>query len=217
VLGCFAAFLVRNGAVVLGDREHHAPVVHGAQLLYLTAFASAPYALPELTLRLPATLGAAGRAAASAPLAAAAAAAAVLGAAHLTHCHPFLLADNRHVTFYAWRYVLGVHRAARYALAPAYLLLGWLLYPRVCRAQGALLSLGLLACSVLVLVPTPLLEPRYLTLPALLLRLHAPPLRGPRGWLPPLVLFAAVNLGAVAIFLHRPYSWGDGSVARFMW
>ena len=33
--------------------------------------------------------------------------------AHGTHCHPFLLADNRHVTFYLWRHLLGRHLGAR--------------------------------------------------------------------------------------------------------
>lgn len=41
--------------------------------------------------------------------------------------HPFLLADNRHYAFYLWRRVINPHPAARYALAPAYLLAGRLL------------------------------------------------------------------------------------------
>ena len=128
----------------------------------------------------------------------------------------------------------------RYLLAPAYVLLGWLLYPSMWRAQGALIALGLLACAALVLVPSPLIEPRYLTLPVrgpdlhpllrssrrsrplaapqvLLLRLHAPPLAGARAWLPPAAAFCALNALTIAVFLLRPYVWGDGSTARFMW
>ena len=60
-------------------------------------------------------------------------------------------------------------------------------------------------------------ELRYLTLPVLLLRLHAPPLLGPGRWLPPLLGFAAINAAAVALFLGRPYTWGDGTTARLMW
>ena len=138
-------------------------------------------------------------------------------AAWCTYCHPFLLADNRHVTFYLWRHVLGKHPAVRYALLPAYLLLGALLYPPLWRRYGALRTLGLLGCCALVLVPSPLLELRYLTLPALLLRLHCVPLVGAARWLPPLLAFAAVNAAMIALFLARPYTWGDGSVARFMW
>jgi hypothetical protein len=67
------------------------------------------------------------------------------------------------------------------------------------------------------LVPSPLLELRYLTLPVLLLRLHAPPLAGRARWLPPLLAFAAINAAAVAVFIARPYTWVDGTTARLMW
>ena len=217
LLSGFAAFVVRNGGVVVGDAAHHRPTLHGAQLLYLTGLASAPFCAERLTASLLPTLRGAAAAARAAPALALGSACLAAACARLTHCHPFLLADNRHVTFYVWRHVLGRHWAARYALLPAYLLGGWLLYPPLWRTHGALRALFLCCCAALVLVPTPLIEPRYLTLPVLLLRLHAPPLRRPREWLPPLLLFAAVNAAAIGLFLYRPYQWVDGSVARFMW
>ena len=216
LLAGFAAFVRVNGGVVLGDKSHHTPVAHLAQLLYLTAFATAPFELDALTLRLPATLRAAAAATVSAPLGAAAAAAAALLAAWCTYSHPFLLADNRHLTFYLWRHVLGRHWAARYALVPAHLLLARLLYPPLWRRYGALRSVGLLGCAALVLVPSPLLELRYLTLPALVLRLHCAPLAGARRWGPPLLAFGAVNAALLYVFLARPFAWPDGSTARFM-
>ena len=114
------------------------------------------------------------------------------------------------------RHVLGRHWSVRYLLSPAYVLLGWLLYPRVWRLQGPLITIGLLACSALVLVPSPLIEPRYFTVPVFLWRLHAPPLVGMRAWLPQLVGFGLINVLILAIFLFRPYTWVDGSTARFM-
>ena len=92
-----------NGGVVVGDKTNHAPAVHTAQLLYLTVLASAPFIMGDLTVRLGATLRSAWGAARSAPLLAAAALLLPVALARGTHCHPFLLADNRHVTFYAWR------------------------------------------------------------------------------------------------------------------
>ena len=217
LLGAFAAFVVHNGAVVVGDRANHAPSFHGAQLLYLTGYAAAPFALDELSVRLRGTLTAASRAVADAPCMSGVALSAVLLLAHATLPHPFLLADNRHVTFYLWRHVLGRHWLVRYALAPAHLLFGYLVYPGVWHTQGALVTLGLLLCSALVLIPSPLLELRYLTLPAILLRLHAPLTPGWRGWLPTLAVFAALDMAMAALFLLRPYAWVDGTVARFMW
>ena len=217
LLAAFALFVVVNGGVVVGDRSNHAPSLHGAQLLYLTVFAAAPFCLVQLTARLPSTLASAARACRASPLSAVLAIGLTLGLARQTLCHPFLLADNRHVTFYLWRYLLGRHWAIRYALTPGYLLLGHSLYPAVWRAHGPLIGFGLGLCAALVLVPSPLIEPRYLTLPVLLLRLHAPPLKGVAAWAPPLLLFAALNAGMLLIFLKRPYVWGDGSEARFMW
>ena len=212
----FAAFVVANGAVVVGDRANHAPAPHLAQLLYLTAYAAAPFDLHALTVALRGTLRGVAAAAIAAPATAAAALAAALGAAHYTYCHPFLLADNRHLTFYVWRHVLGRHWAVRYALAPAYAFLGALLYPPIVRQFGAPRTLGLVACAALALVPSPLLELRYLTIPALLLRLHAPPLAGAARWGLAIATFALVDAALVAVFLWRPYTWADGSVARFM-
>ena len=65
----------------------------------------------------------------------AAAPAAAAAAAHGTLCHAFLLADNRHVSFYLWRHVLGKHPAVRYALVPLHVLLGWRLLPPIWARQ----------------------------------------------------------------------------------
>ena len=117
------------------------------------------------------------------------------------------------------QYLLGRHWLIKYLLSPAYVLLGWESYRHLrleAARGGALLGLGLLVCVALVLVPSPLIEPRYLTLPTFIIRLHIPP-GGPRSWMPTLLLFLLMNAAMLALFLDRPYTWGDGSVARFMW
>ena len=35
-----------------------------------------------------------------------------------THAHPYLLADNRHYTFYIWRKVFMRHELVKYAFVP---------------------------------------------------------------------------------------------------
>ena len=219
LLGAFGGFVVANGGVVVGDRSNHQPSCHLAQLLYLTVLVAAPHAAWRFW---PPNCPHAARAAAAAlraasPLAILAAFAACVLAALTTRSHPFLLADNRHITFYLWRHLLGRHKLVPLALTPGYLLLGSTIYPALWKAQGPLLALGLAACCALVLVPSPLIEPRYYTLPTLIIWLHAPPLTGAAQWLPPLVVFGLVNVAMLAVFLFRPYEWGDGSVAHFMW
>ncbi|KAI0161896.1 glycosyltransferase family 59 protein [Hypoxylon sp. FL1284] len=53
-------------------------------------------------------------------------AAAVLIVRYNTIIHPFTLADNRHYMFYVFRYTILRAWWIRYALAPAYVLCGWL-------------------------------------------------------------------------------------------
>jgi len=212
----FACFVMLNGGVAIGDASNHEMTLHLAQLAYAAALASAPFQIETLTFRLPTTLRDAFCSARRAPLLAALVFAATGAAVWATRGHPFLLADNRHATFYLWRHVLS-RPARRWALAPLYALLGPLLVDRIARAHGGLRALALGVATALVLVPAPLLEPRYLNLPVLLARLLSPPLAGPREWAPPLAAFALINGASIGVFLGRPYVWGDGTLARFMW
>lgn len=221
VVAAFAAFVVVNGGIVVGDKAHHAPVRHLAQPLYCLLFCAAslapalasPRALASAALQLRA--GARRRpvsTAAALGLAAAAAAAAVHWG---TLVHPFLLADNRHFTFYLWRRVLNVTPWARYALLPAYLYSGWAAGARLAH-RGPLWVAGLAAASCLVLVPAQLVEFRYFTVPFYMLFLH---MRTPssRALAATVAAYAAVNAATLWLFLARPFAWADGSVARFMW
>ena len=68
-----------------------------------------------------------------------------------------------------------------------------------------------------MLVPAPLVEPRYFTTPFLLLLLAAAPAPTERQLGAALAAWAAVDAAAIAVFLLRPFVWGDGSIARFLW
>ena len=70
------------------------------------------------------------------------------------------------------------------------------------------------ACAVLV--PARLLEVRYFLVPWALLSLHARPVpRVTRCCSIALKLCATATM--LFVFVHRPFRWADGSVARFMW
>lgn len=87
--------------------------------------------------------------------------------------------------------------------------------------------------AAIVLVPASLLEFRYFIIPFLFILLHSmPPIPREAGdkkkaasYLPgptcvlilELVLFAVVNAVTFYIFLHRPFLWPSGEVARIMW
>lgn len=101
----------------------------------------------------------------------------------------------------------------------------------------ALWWLGFAGACVLTLVPSPLLEPRYLIPPVALLLASVPTsdddaetVAGARRTPPPFRLsplrhrlalsaaaFAAVDAVALFVFLKRPYVWVDGTIARKVW
>ncbi|KAG2444946.1 hypothetical protein HXX76_001682 [Chlamydomonas incerta] len=213
----FVAFLIRNGgSVVLGDKEAHKPVKHGAQLLYFAAW-SGLMLWPQLLPAAAAVAAAARRRPLLAGAAAAAALAAAAGVVHVsTLVHPYMLADNRHYVFYLWRRLLNRHRLARYALAPAYGAAWALLVAAARRRVSRLWLLGFVACLVAQLLPAWLLELRYFTPGFFLLALHLPPpSRLQAAGLA--ATYLAVDAATMALFLYRPYTFADGSVARFLW
>ena len=123
LLGTFASFVVWNGGVVLGDKSNHTAGLHVPQMLYLWPFMmffSWPVLLPQLAhasqlqRRLPRAL---------------LVLIVVLGMLVVVHLntvvHPFLLADNRHYTFYVFK-ILRLYPWLWYAMTPIYALCAWL-------------------------------------------------------------------------------------------
>lgn len=124
----FAAFVVWNGGITLGDREAHAPASHLMQPLYFALFclaSAAPVLLqPAIVSRIQAGLAA--EPVPSTLAVGIAAATAALCVRRYSLVHPYLVADNRHYTFYLWRKVFGRGELVRLAAVPGYVA-GWLL------------------------------------------------------------------------------------------
>ncbi|GFZ51637.1 hypothetical protein JCM24511_09404 [Saitozyma sp. JCM 24511] len=172
----FLAFLKWNGGIVLGHKELHQPVLHFPQLLYFLAFSTAlcfpavvaPDPLCAIRGALRLGVGSVRRAVASGVVAGL-----MLLAVHkATIIHPFLLADNRHYAFYLFRRVIRPYPIAKYLLCPGYLLAAWLWLWRLGRRATILWSVAFLGCTAAVLIPTPLVEPRYFLIPLIILRLQ---------------------------------------------
>lgn len=179
VLAGFGAFLVWNGGIVLGDKSNHTPALHVPQLYYLLAAATV-FSWPVL-LRvrdLPRKVwhrmfGSVARILCTTTLCAIICVTINLYTIH----HPFLLADNRHYTFYLWRRVILVHPVVKYLLAPAYLAMGWTWWVAVGDSEvmggteASLLQTILIPLAAApTLLPAPLLEPRYFVVPLVLAR-----------------------------------------------
>ena len=111
-----------------------------------------------------------------------------------TIVHPFLLADNRHYTFYVTRLLVLRHWSIKYLAIPVYFVCGWLTIaalggtarPRrgsvVATSRGRVAPdtvhvtyvLVWLISTALCLITAPLIEPRYFIVPWLMWRLHVP-------------------------------------------
>ncbi|CAK0787759.1 hypothetical protein CVIRNUC_010981 [Coccomyxa viridis] len=219
----FAAFVLWNGGVAVGDRAHHVPVLHFMQVFYLLLFTvgclAAVHLAPDrvqlaaLHLRRAVRGGHAGKAL---RLWGSLAGIAWYCVQHYTLAHPFLLADNRHYTFYLWKDFFAVHPGAKFTLLPMYLYSAWSVWHSLIEGSLPVVGvLGLCTASCLTLIPAWLLDFRYFTVPFVMVLLHMkPPTRLQAGMTAG--LFVLADAIVVYIFLLRPFKWHDGSIARFM-
>ncbi|GAA5984007.1 hypothetical protein JCM5350_004989 [Sporobolomyces pararoseus] len=223
----FATFIKINGGIVLGDKSNHVATVHVPQLYYFIAFSAAflsPHLLEKNKIRksVSSLVGTKKRVAASLNILVVM----CWTIRNFTIAHPFLLADNRHFAFYLWRRIINVHPLARYALTPGYLFASRLIFQALIDSQTMRLSTLLLfsISTLLVLVPTPLIEPRYFLTPFLILRLYLstplPSLESRKKWtsrrarlILEAVLYLIVQATCVWLFLEKSFEW-DVKIGR---
>ncbi|KAF7310554.1 hypothetical protein HMN09_00598200 [Mycena chlorophos] len=208
VLAAFAAFVVWNGGIVLGDKSNHIPTLHVPQVYYFFAFATA-FGWPVLLSSKFGALGlakAVGQRMFGSKLRIVSTIVASLAMAvtvnRFTIHHPFLLSDNRHFTFYVWHRIY-MKFPAPYLLIPIYIACAWAWFLRVGEQQTMLQTFLLPIFILPMLLPTPLLEPRYFLIPYILLRSQVAEvltwslaLEG--GW------YAVINAATMGIFLYMP-------------
>ncbi|XP_064472068.1 putative Dol-P-Glc:Glc(2)Man(9)GlcNAc(2)-PP-Dol alpha-1,2-glucosyltransferase [Ornithodoros turicata] len=210
----FLSFIFYNGSIVLGDKSAHQACFHLAQLGYFLLFTlvhASPYLLHPSAVKdfcksvvqhiwfyvLLAALS-------------------IAGVQKLSYVHPYLLADNRHFTFYLWRRFLGRGTALRCSLVPFYIYAG---YAILWQLRHKSTSWRVLYCFAVLAstVPQKLLEFRYFIVPYLFFRLN---IRCPsyKQLLLELGIYTVINVAAFYLFLGRTFYWEDvSSPQRFMW
>lgn len=135
---------------------------------------------------------------------------------HHSIAHPFLLADNRHYTFYIWRYFLS-KPIIRFGLTPIYFIAIWVSIRKVAERQSFLWCVLFFASVSLTLIPSPLIEFRYFIIPYFIYRLHLPKPTQSQLILEGLQ-YILTNLVTMYLFLYRPFQWpNETSAQRFMW
>ena len=139
-----------------------------------------------------------------------------LAAHYGTVAHPYLLADNRHLTFYLWKDIIGPLHPYPWLTAPAYGAAALAATTALASAQGGAWLLAYAVCAAAALVPAGLLELRYFIVPTVVAALRLPMPLAPQLAVQA-VCFAAVNAAVLWMFCGRSFTWHDGSVARIMW
>ncbi len=132
--------------------------------------------------------------------------------------HPYILADNRHFTFYLWKNIFGRYSWAKFAFIPGYAFSSSLIVHQLGSSKASKLwTLFFFICCMVVLCPAHLLELRYFILPYLLLRLHV---RNTHlmSILSQILWFMTLNTVTIYLFLEKPFLWpNETNPMRFMW
>ncbi|CAI5728393.1 unnamed protein product [Peronospora destructor] len=216
----FIGFLLTNGGIVVGDRSNHEVTFHGAQVLYFIVVAASGFGLglvaPTQLLTF-ARLVRRNTSSFRGLLFIMFLVAATVGVIfRFSPVHKFMLADNRHYTFYLWRKCFLKHDLAKFLPTPLYLYLGWYCWNELGRRRSPLWRFVYTLAVCLVLIPSPLVELRYYCVPFAILHLNTSNQSAFHLWIV-IAVCMAVNALTLYIFLYHPYSWVDGSTARFMW
>ncbi|KAG0077702.1 glucosyltransferase [Linnemannia elongata] len=216
LLAGFAAFVKWNGGIVLGDRSNHIPSMHVVQLFYFAAF-SAGMSMFAILGVVPVARLIRRPTFKSSLILLTVASIMALCIYKFTNVHPFLLADNRHYTFYIWRLMSRYNGIILYALVPAYIAAACFCWQAIGTEQTILWVVIYAVATMLTLIPSPLLEFRYFITPYLIYRIA---MRQPRGvWLfLELLFYTVINAATVWMFLNKPFRWAhQEGVQRFMW
>ncbi|XP_056170623.1 dol-P-Glc:Glc(2)Man(9)GlcNAc(2)-PP-Dol alpha-1,2-glucosyltransferase isoform X1 [Syzygium oleosum] len=219
ILVAFIAFIRWNGSIVLGAKDAHTVSPHFAQVMYfglVSTLAMAPVHF---------SWGQAARISRSLwrnrPLSflqvLIAICASFLSVHFFSIAHPYLLADNRHYPFYLWRKVINAHWSMRYLLVPLYAY-SWLsIFSVLGRYRKRIWIVAYFLATAAILVPAPLIEFRYYTVPFYLLMLHSN-VTDNQSWFLMGFLYVVTNIFTMSMFLFQPFQWDhEPGFQRFIW
>ncbi|XP_072943180.1 dol-P-Glc:Glc(2)Man(9)GlcNAc(2)-PP-Dol alpha-1,2-glucosyltransferase [Epargyreus clarus] len=200
----FGLFVLYNGSIVVGDKSAHTMTLNSPQSLYFLLFYGF-FGLPFVLARFKSTM----KFMLQNKLVALELAVTSAICVHFnTVAHPYLLADNRHYTFYIWNRWFGRYPAAPYLTIPVYVFLTFSLLDTL-RTQNCISFL--LAYYPSLMLGTALqrlLEIRYFIVPYFVARLRFP--KSP-NWLIicEFLWYMAINVATFTIFFTKEVKWEE--------
>lgn len=219
LLVAFVGFVYWNGSIVLGAKEAHAVSPHFAQLMYFGLISSLFMVPVHFTLSQTAVLFQSLRKSRvlGVVLWFTGFTTAFLSVHYFSIAHPYLLADNRHYTFYLWRKIINVHWSTKYLMVPVYVYSWFSIFSTLAKFQKKVWVLVYFLACAAVLIPSPLMEFRYYTIPFFFLIIHSH-VNSDRNWVLMGILYTVINIFTMAMFLFKPFSWHhEAGIQRFIW
>jgi len=209
----FLAFVHINNGVVVGDRSAHMVTIHLPQICYFAAF----FTVLTLPLALKHVIDFFTLLRQHLVKVTVLSVVMVIVIHFNTLAHPYLLADNRHYTFYIWRKIFMRHWSVKFLLVPVYIF-GLHHIAQTIAKSDLPFKIFLPLCAMLNIVPQLLLEFRYFIIPFILIRIQWKPV----CWKSLAVescLLIVINFATIYTFLFRTFAWESepGQLQRFMW
>ena len=212
----FGIFVNVNNGIVVGDRSNHEVSFHLCQLFYFSIFT---FGLIFFTHSLKSFI----KLAKIAFIRQHVLALISLGLINMviykfTYEHKFLLADNRHYTFYIWSKFFKRHSLMKYVLSPVYYFCIFCLYRLLSsnrKSFGWIIAYTVCVCACLI--PQKLLEFRYFIIPFVIYRLNVRN-NSIKHLFIEILIYSSVNLVTVYLFLFKTFKWPSSTeTQRFMW
>lgn len=164
---CFIIFIFINGSIVIGDKTAHQATIHLPQLLYFSLFISF-FTLPKFLMNFYHILTII-----KLNLIKFIIACIIIGiiVKYNTLVHPYLLADNRHYTFYIWNRLYGKYDLFKYAIIPLYIMNIIYIIENL-KYHKFSFQLSFYLCIFIAIALQKLLELRYFIIPFIIFRLN---------------------------------------------
>ncbi|XP_037037118.1 putative Dol-P-Glc:Glc(2)Man(9)GlcNAc(2)-PP-Dol alpha-1,2-glucosyltransferase isoform X1 [Bradysia coprophila] len=212
VILAFIGFVLWNGSIVVGDKTAHTAALHLPQILYFSLF-TLVFGISMVLTHLERTIKWACK---KWYIVAIGTVAMAIIVNFNTIVHPYLLADNRHYTFYVWNKFYGKYAFARYAIIPVYALALISLYHAI-NNKSAGFKLIFSICAVAAIAFQQLVEVRYFIIPFLLIRLNTSQIKC-KNLVVEFFSYTLINAFVFLTFFRKEIYWSDfGEVQRLIW
>lgn len=213
VIVLFATFVYLNGSIVVGDKTAHVATIHIPQIFYFALFylifswisclqiilPFLQYIKNNILILLVTLIGA------------------LIIIRYNTEVHPYILADNRHYTFYIWTRFYEKYNWFKYIITPVYIFGLFTIFKKLQFKCDLNFMLLYSICVILALVPQRLIEIRYFLVPYIILRLVSHK-QSYRILFLELLYFIIINVITINIFLTKDIFWKDFDyVQRLIW